>query len=51
MPLTGRSHQLRVHMMSLGHPIVGDPIYGTPDTAHAARAAALPRPSDAWKSD
>ena len=30
-PLTGRSHQLRVHMQSLGHPIVGDPIYGTPD--------------------
>ena len=30
-PLTGRSHQLRVHMQSLGHPIVGDPIYGVPD--------------------
>ena len=29
--INGRSHQLRVHMMSLGHPIVGDPIYGTPD--------------------
>ena len=27
-PKTGRSHQLRVHMQSLGHPIVGDPIYG-----------------------
>jgi tRNA pseudouridine32 synthase/23S rRNA pseudouridine746 synthase len=27
-PRTGRSHQLRVHMKSLGHPIVGDPIYG-----------------------
>ena len=26
-PLTGRSHQLRVHMQSLGHPILGDPIY------------------------
>ena len=26
-PLTGRSHQLRVHMLSLGHPILGDPIY------------------------
>ncbi|NBZ89549.1 RluA family pseudouridine synthase [Stagnihabitans tardus] len=26
-PLTGRSHQLRVHMLSLGHPIIGDPIY------------------------
>lgn len=26
-PLTGRSHQLRVHMQSLGHPILGDPLY------------------------
>jgi len=26
-PLTGRSHQLRVHMLSLGHPILGDPLY------------------------
>ena len=29
-PKTGRSHQLRVHMQSIGHPIVGDPIYGQP---------------------
>ena len=28
-PTTGRTHQLRVHMKHLGHPIVGDPIYGT----------------------
>lgn len=27
MPLTGRSHQLRVHMLALGHPILGDPLY------------------------
>lgn len=27
MPVTGRSHQLRVHMLSLGHPILGDPLY------------------------
>jgi len=26
-PLTGRSHQLRVHMLALGHPILGDPLY------------------------
>jgi tRNA pseudouridine32 synthase/23S rRNA pseudouridine746 synthase len=26
-PLTGRSHQLRVHMLELGHPILGDPLY------------------------
>lgn len=28
-PKTGRSHQLRVHCQAIGHPIVGDPIYGT----------------------
>lgn len=27
MPVTGRSHQLRVHMLALGHPILGDPLY------------------------
>ena len=27
MPQTGRSHQLRVHMLALGHPILGDPFY------------------------
>ena len=27
-PITGRSHQLRVHMLELGHPILGDTVYG-----------------------
>ena len=26
-PVTGRSHQLRVHMLALGHPILGDALY------------------------
>ena len=28
-PVTGRSHQLRVHLQAIGHPIVGDPLYAT----------------------
>ena len=35
-PLTGRSHQLRVHMLALGHPILGDQIYSR-DAARFAR--------------
>ena len=27
-PLTGRRHQIRVHLYSIGHPILGDPLYG-----------------------
>lgn len=29
-PVTGRSHQLRVHLNALGHPILGDPLYAPP---------------------
>lgn len=29
-PVTGRSHQLRVHMLSLGHPMLGDTLYASP---------------------
>ena len=28
-PVTGRSHQLRVHLQAIGHPILGDALYGT----------------------
>ena len=31
MPKTGRSHQLRVHMQAIGHPILGDPFYADGD--------------------
>ncbi|MFN5745089.1 MAG: RluA family pseudouridine synthase [Methylococcaceae bacterium] len=36
-PLTGRSHQLRVHMAASGHPILGDPLYGDPQSRPVAR--------------
>lgn len=35
-PVTGRSHQLRVHALSMGHPIMGDNLYGTPASKAAA---------------
>jgi tRNA pseudouridine32 synthase/23S rRNA pseudouridine746 synthase len=37
-PITGRSHQLRVHMLALGHPILGDRLY-----AHDEALAMAPR--------
>ncbi|HBV39291.1 MAG TPA: bifunctional tRNA pseudouridine(32) synthase/23S rRNA pseudouridine(746) synthase RluA [Erwinia sp.] len=37
-PITGRSHQLRVHMLALGHPILGDNFY-----AHEEARAMAPR--------
>ncbi len=35
-PLTGRTHQLRVHLSWIGHPILGDTLYGRPGAAEQA---------------
>ena len=48
-PITGRTHQLRVHFAHVGHPLTGDDLYGTPSDAiarHAlhARTLAFPHP-------
>ena len=48
-PITGRTHQLRVHFAYIGHPLTGDDLYGTPSDAiarHAlhARTLAFPHP-------
>ncbi len=36
MPVTGRSHQLRIHMQSLGHPIIGCDMYAHPEALEAS---------------
>ena len=36
IPLTGRTHQLRVHMVALGHPILGDTFYASGEALSAA---------------
>jgi len=40
-PLTGRSHQLRVHLQALGHPILGDMLYAPPSVQTMAPRLAL----------
>lgn len=46
-PKTGRTHQLRVHFAHLGHPMIGDDLYGTPSpliARHALHAISLSIP-------
>jgi 23S rRNA-/tRNA-specific pseudouridylate synthase len=38
-PITGRTHQLRVHMAAIGHPLLGDWLYGTEDRERIPRPA------------
>ena len=55
-PITGRSHQLRVHLKAIGHPILGDALYAPPALAaaserlllHAAELAFEHPASGAW---
>jgi tRNA pseudouridine32 synthase / 23S rRNA pseudouridine746 synthase len=52
-PRTGRSHQLRVHLAAIGHPILGDPLYGDAGAAdrlqlHAERLGFRHPEGGAW---
>ncbi len=55
-PKTGRTHQLRVHLKHLGHPILGDPLYGGNDSKfpdatlmlHAKRLSIALPPGGTW---
>ena len=48
-PETGRSHQLRVHMLSLGHPIIGDPFYAEGDALAASPRLELHATELGWR--
>jgi len=40
-PKTGRTHQIRIHLASIGHPILGDKLYGNKETLHKGKGLFL----------
>lgn len=57
-PLTGRSHQLRLHMKTIGHPVLGDDLYAPPDVLamadrlmlHALSLSIIHPSTAAWRT-
>jgi 23S rRNA pseudouridine1911/1915/1917 synthase len=53
-PLTGRTHQLRVHFSHIGHPIIGDDLYGSPSeliNRHALHALSISIPLPFFRAE
>jgi len=48
VPRTGRTHQIRVHLTHVGHPIVGDKLYGRSDEEYLAWVRHLKSGGDPW---
>lgn len=51
-PLTGRTHQIRLHLQAIGHPVVGDPVYGRspgPLLLHALRLGFFHPSAGDWR--
>jgi tRNA pseudouridine32 synthase/23S rRNA pseudouridine746 synthase len=51
IPVTGRTHQLRVHLAAVGHPILGDALYASPPWQTLAPRLLLHATSLSWDDD
>src|SRR5262249_32658855 len=47
-PETGRQHQIRAHLQAIGHPVIGDKLYGAPDEVYLEFARARGMTDRLW---